>query len=372
MVGWLASSAELAGFNAKAGFLEAAVRGHRAGLLTAADYGALAQCESLEDVRLFLSGTDYAPFVADLPAPLRTGALAAAAARKLVADWAYLRANAGEPLGKFLDYCTYGHMIDNVVLVVSGALAERDVAELLDKCHPLGAFDALPALAVATSMRDLYRLVLVDTPLAPYFAEHLTAEDLDEMGVEVLRGTLYKAYLEDFAAFCERLGGTTAEVMAGALGFEADRRALNVALNAAGTELTRDDRRRLFPALGALYPEGHEALAAAEDFDAVRAAAGRAPELAPLFGTPGFGGPSAGASTSAAALAGGEAGALDRALYEEEARRAASAFSQQFHFGIFHAYRSLREQEARNVLWVAECVAQGQRARVMDGVVLLF
>lgn len=43
------------------------------------------------------------------------------------------------------------------------------------RCHPLGFFEGLPALAVATSMRELHRLVLVDTPLAPYFAEELTA-----------------------------------------------------------------------------------------------------------------------------------------------------------------------------------------------------
>mgnify|MGYP001100993189 CR=1 FL=1 len=34
---------------------------------------------------------------------------------------------AAEPLGTFLDYCTYGHMIDNVVLIVTGTLHERDV-----------------------------------------------------------------------------------------------------------------------------------------------------------------------------------------------------------------------------------------------------
>lgn len=34
---------------------------------------------------------------------------------------------ASEPLGTFLDYCTYGHMIDNIVLIVTGTLHERDV-----------------------------------------------------------------------------------------------------------------------------------------------------------------------------------------------------------------------------------------------------
>lgn len=47
------------------------------------------------------------------------------------------------------------------------------------------------------------------------------AEDLDEMNIEIMRNTLYKAYLDDFAAFCRRLGGATAEVMGGLLSFEA-------------------------------------------------------------------------------------------------------------------------------------------------------
>ena len=48
----------------------------------------------------------------------------------------------------------------------------------------------------------------------------LVVEDLDEMNIEILRNTLYKAYLDDFAAFCNKLGGATAEVMGDLLAFE--------------------------------------------------------------------------------------------------------------------------------------------------------
>lgn len=40
------------------------------------------------------------------------------------------------------------------------------------------------------------------------------------MNIEIMRNTLYKAYLDDFAAFCNKLGGTTAEVMRSLLSFE--------------------------------------------------------------------------------------------------------------------------------------------------------
>jgi hypothetical protein len=52
-------------------------------------------------------------------------------------------------------------------------------------------FDSIATLAVAQNMRELFRLVLVDTPLAPYFSENLTHEDLDEMNIEVRGWTLW-------------------------------------------------------------------------------------------------------------------------------------------------------------------------------------
>lgn len=33
------------------------------------------------------------------------------------------------------------------------------------------------------------------------------------MNIEIIRNTLYKAYLEDFYAYCQSLGSITAEVM---------------------------------------------------------------------------------------------------------------------------------------------------------------
>ena len=56
-------------------------------------------------------------------------------------------------------------MIDNVILLITGTLHERDTHELLERCHPLGVFDTMPALCVATNVDELYQSVLVETPL---------------------------------------------------------------------------------------------------------------------------------------------------------------------------------------------------------------
>ncbi|GLC44335.1 V-type proton ATPase subunit d1 [Pleodorina starrii] len=347
---------EMMSFNIKDGFLEAIVRGHRSGLLTVADYNNLSQCETLDDIKMNLTSTDYGAYLANEASPIYTANIVEKCTQKLVNDWNYMRTQADENLAAFMDYCTYGHMIDNVVLIVTGTLHERDVQELLDKCHPLGMFDSIATLAVAQNMRELYRLVLVDTPLAPYFSENLTHEDLDEMNIEIMRNTLYKAYLDDFASFCQKLGGTTAEIMGDMLAFETDRRALNITLNSIGTELTREDRKKLYSNFGLLYPHGQNELAAAEDFDQIRSAMEKVPAYSALFGKLGY----------------GESQMLDKLLYEEEVKKCVDCFEQQFHYGVFYAYMKLREQEIRNVMWISECVAQDQKGRISDGIVYTF
>lgn len=56
-------------------------------------------------------------------------------------------------------------MIDNIILLITGTLHERDTHELLERCHPLGVFDSMPALCVATNVEELYQTVIVETPL---------------------------------------------------------------------------------------------------------------------------------------------------------------------------------------------------------------
>jgi len=340
-------------YNVKDGFLEAMVRGYRAGLLSTQDYLNLSQCDTLDDVKLHLAGTDYGLVLQNEPSPLHPTTIVHKGTLKLVEDFETMRCQASEPLATFFEYMTYGHMIDNVVLIVTGTLHERGMQELLDKCHPLGMFDSIATLAVASNVRELYKLVLVDTPLAPYFSSCITTEDLDEMNIEIMRNALYKAYLDDFLRFCKGLGGSTATLMQDILGFEADRRALNITINSLGTELSRDDRQALFSNFGGLYPHGHQELMACDDLDQVRGVVEKHPCL----------------SSIALKLNSGMEHAIDKVFYESEFRQCEAMFDQQFNYAIFYAYVKLREQEVRNLMWICECIAQQQKHRINDGIV---
>ena len=56
----------LSTFNILHGFAEGLVRGMRSSFLLDADYHHLTQCESLDDVRLNLTESDYAEVLADM------------------------------------------------------------------------------------------------------------------------------------------------------------------------------------------------------------------------------------------------------------------------------------------------------------------
>jgi V-type H+-transporting ATPase subunit d len=123
----------------------------------------------------------------------------------------------------------------------------------------------------------------VPLTVAPYFKECLSAAELDELNIEIIRNTLYKAYLEDFMSFCSQLPSPTSTVMKEILEFEADRRAINITINSFGTNLSKGERAKLYPAMGCLYPNGTMALREAEDIEAVKLACDGVVEYAAFF-----------------------------------------------------------------------------------------
>ncbi|KAM5563578.1 hypothetical protein ABKV19_018288 [Rosa sericea] len=90
--------------------------------------------------------------------------------------------------------------------------------------------------------------------LASYFSECITSKDLDDRNIEIMRNNLYNAYLEDFYRFCQNLRGAIAEIMSDLLLRLTEGLIIQLLLqpNSIGTELTRDDRKKLYSSFGLL------------------------------------------------------------------------------------------------------------------------
>lgn len=250
-----------------------------------------------------------------------------------------------------MDYLTYGYMIDNVALLITGTLHERDTRELLERCHPLGWFETMPVLCVATNIEELYNSVLIETPLAPYFKGSLSSQDLDELNIEIVRNTLYKNYLEDFYRFVNEepdlKGSPTAEVMSEVLEFEADRRAINITLNSFGTELSKTERRKLYPSFGKLYPEGSLMLSRADDIEGVRIAVDGVGDYKSFFDATGLGQGGGLGGAGAGNMSGGtghDGKSLEDLFYQKEMEISKLAFTRQFTHAVVYAWVKLREQ----------------------------
>jgi V-type H+-transporting ATPase subunit d len=314
-----------------------------------------------------------------------------------------------------MDFIAREKMIDNVCMIIQGALNNRAPRELEEKIHPLGEFEGMRTIMsesfdVQGGFDDVYRIFLIETPIGPYFEEYLKEANKDDSGMaaagveaketgsiltkqdlEIMKATLKKAWLEDFYAYVMSLGGTTAEVLGDILRKEADFRVLLVALNSmntpmVGSDAQRNDRNVLYPNFGYLYPEGTRKLREAWNDQTVRTALEPYPKHMALYdsvksfydreGSTAMD-PQAIYQEMRDQFEGGKSGmagfqSIEDLVYAENVQMYEMSFEQQYHFGVFYSWVKLREQEIRNIRWISNMIVLKAKDHIDDTIVHIF
>eukprot|EP01066_Platyproteum_vivax_P011176 Platyproteum_vivax@DN506_c0_g1_i1.p1 len=381
---------EMSLFNVEDGYSESICRGLRSGFLTGEDYRKLEAADTLEDIRTALEDTDYGHFLQDEPAPLAVTTIQQKCREKLANEFRHMRAQASDKLGEFLDFVSAEAMIENVVNLIQGTINKKSPQDLLGRVDPLGWFPemrTIPSVDVSGGYDEIYKTLLIDTPVGPYFEAFLaqvTPSDAEahsisevatiftETDLELLKNLLKKTWMEEFYTFCESLGGTTFEVMSHVLKMEADYRVLAVTMNSLHTHLGQtqqlSDREMLYPCLGYLYPEGTDRIRKAWNESTIRAAIDCYQPYVELFeACKSF----YDRATLEQPTSSTKFKSLEDLLYEKKVLIYELAFEQQFQFGIYYAWLKLKEQEIRNIIWIADMVLMKRKEHAGD-IILIF
>jgi V-type H+-transporting ATPase subunit d len=149
------------------------------------------------------------------------------------------------------------------------------------------------------------------------------------------------------------------------LAFEADRRTINITINSFNTELSKEQRAKLFPSIGNLFPAGNNNLAKSDDLDQVKQVCDSVGAYRSFF-DPAPGGASSNANGGGLDDELSIASRLEERFFSLEVHFNKLSFLSQFQYGVFYGYFKLKEQEIRNLMWIAECIAQDAKDRMQD------
>lgn len=204
-------------------YAEAICRALRKGFLRDEQYLQLKSCSNLQEFKLVLEDTDYAPYIINEANPIEIVVLKKKCKEKLMTEIQHLLAQSTQPLTGFLERMLHGYQIENVVGMIEGLKNEQPLDLLLKGLDPLGYFPELKNIKTVEGddYATLYQQVLIDLPIGDYFRKFLDScmSNIDNMGgqkkdarfisdlmkdykAEKIKNMLKKIWLADFHTYC--------------------------------------------------------------------------------------------------------------------------------------------------------------------------
>lgn len=362
-------------FNSSNGYLDGLFRINKSRIITKERFKSATECNSLDDLRLFLTthSCEYGKTLENV-AKLSPSIIYSKCMNVLNGELDYILLQSNDKqIIQLINYFRIPFMIDNASLLLRFSIQHERVEfggndqtpieednnnnngntnEILDKCHPLGLFDSLCILkGPQTVFREVYFEILQESPLHQYLVDvdqRVMIEELESVkDIEIFTNILYRYYLDDFFNYCSNnLTGYSQIQMLQYVRLESDLRILNISLNSLNCQrISSEDKMKMYCQCSSSFSQSQlSLLSKASSVEQIKQVVLQdcPPYYSELFATESIG-PN-----------------IDNWFIGKELQVLEQVFIDSFTPSIFFSYLKLKEQEIRNIYWIAECIEQNQ------------
>ncbi|ELQ75695.1 Vacuolar H+-ATPase V0 sector, subunit d [Trachipleistophora hominis] len=243
------------------GYILAEIHGRQSRILTSSEYKALLQSDNIDDVIVKLQGTTYSKYLSDSMEKSKVN-LILSLERAFKHEFNEIYERSTGCLRVLLTFFLESYKIESFIYRVSNPEEPEE---------ELGFFVELNTLKFSNDMREVKKFVIDETFLSRYFDRINVENSIEKNNFQIIKRMLMKYHIEDFYG---RINGdmgfmrTVLEVM-GSI------QIIEIVLNTMHTNITADNRKKLFPDVNDLDARTIHSLAECNTIDDLKAILGK-------------------------------------------------------------------------------------------------
>lgn len=309
------------------GYIISEINGKREEMLREEDYNALKRCDSLEEMAIKLSRRYHglSEGIAYTKPELKKRLL-----ETLKADFDHYHDVEDKGIRTILNYYMDFHKIQNFFYLLQCKLQDPSLERSFDKIE-IGDFSALRTIKFSNDMDDVQRYCMENSFLKKFEQRVRFKKEFAANNFQVLQTLFFKFHIEE----AYRSLNDDMDHMREILRLEGDRQIIEVAANTLGSkEVVGCKRMELFPDVHSMDLRTRELLSHVEGLEDMKAILSTRYD----FDTD-----------------------ISNALIRAELGKYRESFSMYGDLSCVYSYFRMKEQEIKNILWIAECIIQNRR-----------